>query len=84
MTQRISRRSFIEGSIKGGLAVGIGSKLGVLPVVASPTSGSARELILNVAGNPQQGYAVDLYLSGRPFAQHNHSGEFSARFQNEE
>jgi hypothetical protein len=84
MTQRISRRSFIEGSIKGGLAVGIGSKLGALPVAASTVSGTAKELILKVVGNPQSGYAVDLYLNGRSFAQHNQSGEFSARFQNEE
>jgi hypothetical protein len=84
MTQRISRRSFIEGSIKGGLAVGIGSQLGALPVAAPAASGTGKELTLKVVGNPQPGYAVDLCWNGRCIAQHNQSGEFSARFQNEE
>src|ERR1700741_3332840 len=80
----ISRRRFIESSITGGLAVGLG-------LAADPRNGSASamppgsgELTLEVTGDAQQGHGVALFFHGQPVARHNQEGEFSAVFQNEE
>jgi hypothetical protein len=90
----ISRRRFIEGTITGGLAVGLESKFGALRGIASarPPGGdelssgglSSDELSLKIAGDRDQGFWVTLLSHGQPFARHNRGGEFSARFQNEE
>ena len=86
--RRISRRRFIEGSVKGGLAVGLESKFGVLRegvagIPPGPDPSSAH-LSLKVAGDPKQGYRVALLFNGEPFSQSARGGEFSACFQNEE
>ena len=41
-------------------------------------------LALKITGDPKQGFGVALLFNGKPFAQHNRGGEFSACFQNEE
>jgi hypothetical protein len=95
MTYRtISRRRFIEGSIKGSLAVGLESKFGVLRGSTSEmplgSDGSSFDrssfdgLALRVTGDPQQGYSVTLVFNGQPLAQHSQGAEFSAFFQNED
>jgi hypothetical protein len=80
----ISRRRFIESSVTGGLAVGLG--LG-----AEPLNGSAPAmppgpggLTLTVIGDAEQSYGVTLLFNGQPVVRHNQGGEFSAVFQNEE
>ncbi len=85
----ISRRRFIEGSIKGSLAVGLESKFGVLRGSTSEmplgSDGSSFDgLALRVTGDPQQGYSVTLVFNGQPLAQHSQGAEFSAFFQNED
>ncbi|MCU1296491.1 MAG: hypothetical protein JWO91_769 [Acidobacteriaceae bacterium] len=52
--------------------------------MASEMPPGADGLALNVTGNPKEGYSVALLFNGKPFAGHNHGGEFSAFFQNEE
>ena len=90
MTNRtISRRRFIEGSIKGSLAVSLESKFGVLRGSTSEmplgSDGSSFDgLGLRVAGDSQQGYSVTLVFKGQPLAQHSQGAEFSAFFQNED
>jgi hypothetical protein len=80
----ISRRRFIEGSIGAGLGAGLESRFGGLQGVASAMASSTVGLTLRVIGDPQQGFGVSLLFNGRPFAQHNRGGEFSAAFKNEE
>src|ERR1700686_5733889 len=80
----LSRRQFIENSVSGGLAVGLG--LGIEPLRAT-TSASATAtdgLKLKVSGDAKQGYGVALLFNGQPVARHNQGGEFSAIFQNED
>lgn len=84
----ISRRRFIENSVKGGLAVGLESKFGVLSeaMTANPPGPelSSGHVSLNLAGDPQQGYTVALLFNGEIFSKSVRAGEFSACFQNEE
>ena len=80
----ISRRRFIEESITGSLAVGLGSRSGALGVAASAMAGGPDGLTLKVSGDAKQGYGVALLFGGQPFAQHNRGGEFSAFFKNED
>jgi hypothetical protein len=79
-----SRRRFIQESITGSIAAGLGSGAGALRLAASAITPGSRTLTLRVAGDPQQGYGVTLLFNGQPVAQHNRGGEFSASFQNEE
>ncbi|HEX9136957.1 MAG TPA: hypothetical protein VF905_08440, partial [Nitrospirota bacterium] len=81
---RVSRRRFIGTSIATSLA-------GIVPWGA--TSGKtftpgmdvgARKLTLRITGNNSDGYGVTVLCGGKPVAQHNGGGEFSAIFQNEE
>src|ERR1700694_3915267 len=80
----ISRRRFIERSITGGLAVGLGLKAEPLGGAASAVPPGTDGLTLEVKGEHKQGYGVALFFNGQPVARHNHGGEFSAVFQNEE
>ena len=80
----ISRRRFIEGSITGSLAVGLGSAPGTLRATASAMTPRPDGLTLKVIGDPKQGFNVALLFNGQPFAQHSECGEFSASFKNEE
>jgi hypothetical protein len=80
----ISRRRFIESSITGGLAVGLGLKTEPLCGAASTVPPDTDGLTLKVAGDAKQGYGVSLFFNGLPVIRHNHGGEFSAVFQNEE
>jgi hypothetical protein len=80
----ISRRRFLENSISGGVAAGLG--LGVVPFGAAISAGDSgsQGLSLKVKGDPTQGFGVDLLFKGQPVARHNQGGEFSAIFQNED
>ena len=80
----ISRRRFIESSITGGLAVGLGLKAEPLRGAASAMPPGMDGLTLEVAGDAKQGYGASLFFNGQPVIRHNHGGEFSAVFQNEE
>jgi len=79
----ISRRRFIESSITGGLTVGLGLKAELLRGAAAVPAGTDG-LTLKVTGDAKQGYGVSLFFKGQPVIRHNHGGEFSAVFQNEE
>ena len=83
INRAISRRRFLEGTITGGLAVGLESRLRALgaATIESPQSGG---LALKIEGDPKGGYSVSLLLNGEPFASNDRSGEFSGCFQNEE
>jgi hypothetical protein len=78
----ISRRHFIEKSVSGGLAVGIG--LGVESLGATTPIPSADGLSLKVIGDATHGYGAAILRDGEPIARHNQGGEFSAIFQNED
>src|ERR1039457_5966439 len=80
----ISRRHFLEGSIKGGVAVGIESRFGALRGMLSELPSGVDGFALKAVGDPKQGYSVDLLFNGKPVARHNRGAEFSAVFQNEE
>jgi len=80
----ISRRRFIEESITGSIAAGLGSGSGAFRAAASAVSPESDVLTLEVAGDAKQGYSVTLLFHGQPVAEHHRSGEFSASFQNEE
>jgi hypothetical protein len=80
----ISRRRFIESSITGGLAVGFGLKAEPLPGATSDALPAMDGLTLEVTGDAKQGYGASLFFNGQPVIRHNHGGEFSAVFQNEE
>jgi hypothetical protein len=80
----ISRRHFIEESITGSLAFGLGSGCGPLGAVASAITPGTDGMTIKVTGDAKQGYGVALLFNGQPFAQHNRGGEFSASFKNEE
>ncbi len=80
----ISRRRFIEGSIRAGPAAGLGSRFGALQGATSAMTSGTDGLSLKATGDPKQGYGVSLLFNGQPFAQHNRGGEFSASFMNEE
>jgi hypothetical protein len=80
----ISRRRFIEESITGSIAAGLGSGSGAFRVAASAITPGSDALTLKVAGDAKQGYGVTLLFNGQPVAQYNRGGEFSASFKNEE
>src|SRR6266702_3079411 len=80
----VSRRHFIEKSVTTGLAVGVGLKIEPLRTSASLISPESDGLTLSVGGDSVSGYGAVLLFNGRPILRHNHGGEFSALFQNEE
>jgi hypothetical protein len=80
----ISRRHFIEGSMKGGLVLGWSLGSEPLKMAAAAAVSDADGLTLKVDGNAKQGYGVTLLFHGRTVARHNQGGEFSAHFQNED
>ncbi|HXM96171.1 MAG TPA: hypothetical protein VOA64_18270 [Candidatus Dormibacteraeota bacterium] len=80
----ISRRRFIESSITGGLAVGLGWGAEPLRAAASALSPGTDGLTLQVTGDATKGYGIAFFFNGQPIARHNQGGEFSAVFQNEE
>ncbi len=82
--QLISRRHFIEGSMKGSLALGLGLGTDPLRLAGSAAVFGADGLTLKVTGDATLGYGISLLLNGQPLARHNQGGEFSAVFQNEE
>ena len=83
INRTLSRRRFLEATITGGLAVGLGSRLRArgAATIYSPQSDG---LALKIEGDPKGGYSVSLLLNGEPFARNDRSGEFSGCFQNEE
>src|SRR5579859_4583727 len=78
----LSRRRFLENSISGGLAVGLG--LGLEPPRATAATLGTDGLSLKVSGDATQGFGATLLFNGRPITRHNQGGEFSAVFQNED
>jgi hypothetical protein len=82
--QLISRRHFIEGSMKGSLALGLGLGTDPLRLAGSAAVFGADGLTLKVTGDATLGFGISLLLNGQPLARHNQGGEFSAVFQNEE
>jgi len=80
----VSRRHFIEESITGSLAFGLGSGCGPLGAVPFAITPGTDGLTIRVTGDAKHGYGVALLFNGQPFAQHNRGGEFSASFKNEE
>jgi len=83
--KNFSRRHFIKQFITRSLV------FGQIANVALPSGSGAAEiaadengLTLRVMGDATRGYHVACLLRGRPFAQHDGGGEFSAAFQNEE
>jgi hypothetical protein len=80
----LSRRRFIEESVTGSLAVGLGAGSGALRVAASGMTAGVDGLSLRIVGDTKQGYGVVLLFNGQTFAQHNRGGEFSAFFENED
>ena len=72
---RISRRQFIATSAAAGLARMVdGDDSSVYSQVRSSDQG----LVLTPTGNAQQGYSAAIQFRGKPIAQHNDGGEFSA------
>jgi len=80
--RRITRRQFMEESLAGSLGVKAAWKLCLPNAEASP--GASDGLTLEVRGDSSQGLGVVIQSAGRPIAQHNGGGEFSAVFQNGE
>ena len=80
----VSRRRFIQKSLKGGLAAGITSASGFAIVGPASASSNAPGLSLSDTGDAQKGFYVTVLRDGQAIAQHNKGGEFSAYFQNEE
>ena len=80
----ISRRRFIENSISGSLAVGLGLGVEPLRAATSAAAPNADGLTLKVTGDVKQGYGVSILFNSQPVARHNQGGEFSAIFQNED
>ncbi|MHB8501633.1 MAG: hypothetical protein ACYDCG_20380 [Candidatus Acidiferrales bacterium] len=80
----ITRRRFLEDSMTGSLAVGLGLSAEPLQLAAYAAAPGARGFTLKATGDAQQGYGVALFFDGQPLARHNRGGEFSASFQNEE
>jgi hypothetical protein len=80
----LSRRQFLERSMVGGFAVGLGSvtKLSALAVFETPSAGDG--VTLKVVGSAGRGFGVSVLYRGQILAQHNDGGEFSAVFQNGE
>ncbi|MGD0010012.1 MAG: hypothetical protein ABSE93_15880 [Terriglobia bacterium] len=83
-SRRITRRQFIEESLAGSLAANAAWKMNPRRVNASPSASGAGGLSLQVRGDSRQGFGVVIQSGGRPIAQHNGGGEFSAVFQNGE
>jgi hypothetical protein len=77
-----SRRQFILSSVATGIA-GVISQPALSAVAASPFIDSlSHELTLEVIGDHDRGYGVDILFKGDRIARHNAGGEFSAVFQN--
>src|SRR5258707_2293891 len=79
----ISRRGFIEDSVSGGLAVGLGLGVGSRGAAAAAIPGTD-ELSFKVVGDATHGFGVAILRNREPIARHNQGGEFSATFQNED
>jgi hypothetical protein len=80
----ISRRRFIENSVRNGLVIGLGSGVEPLQAATSVAAPGTDRLTLKITGDAQQGYGVALFFNGQPVARHIQGGEFSATFQNED
>jgi len=80
----ISRRTFLERSMLGGMVSSFAPA--ILPLKANSflTSSESSDIELKVLGNKEEGYGVALFYRGQPIARHNSGGEFSAIFQNGE
>ena len=70
--------------MKGGLVLGCGLSAQSLRLAAAAPASSIAGMTLKVDGSAAQGYGVTLLFNGQAIARHNHGGEFSARFQNED
>jgi hypothetical protein len=82
--REISRREFIERTMIGGVAAGIGSGASPLRLAASMRDAAHSRVELKVVGNDAEGYGVTMLHGGQALARHNGGGEFSAVFQNGE
>lgn len=80
----LTRRRFLEDSIKGGVAAGLGLTAGAFPARAPGLATGMNGWSLEVAGEARGGFAVRLLFRGQAILQHNAGGEFSGVFQNEE
>jgi hypothetical protein len=80
----ISRRRFIQRSITGSIAAGLGSGSATFRIAATAITPGSDALTLKITGDATQGYGVTLLFHGQPVARHHRGGEFSACFQNEE
>lgn len=78
----ISRRQFLERSVAGTLAAGLGWATELEAVHANWTTSDSDGVCLRVTGDQEQGYGVTIFHGGQPIARHNAGGEFSAIFQN--
>ncbi len=81
--RKISRRQFVQSTIAGGVSAGLTWAKNAPGGASLPTSPS-NEITLEGRGDPQRGYGVTILFGGRPLAQGNGGGEFSALFQNGE
>src|SRR6266436_5965413 len=79
----ISRRRFIENSVSGGLAVGLGLGVESLGATAAAIP-ETDELSFKVVGDATHAFGVAILRNREPIARHNQGGEFSATFQNED
>ena len=82
ISRKITRRQFMEESLAGSLAANAAWEVSPRRGDASP--GASGGLSLQVRGDSRQGFGVLIQYAGRPIAQHNSGGEFSAVFQNGE
>jgi len=80
----LSRRQFLERSMVGGFAVGLGSVTKLSALAAFETASAGDGVTLKVIGSAGHGFGVSILYRGQILAQHNDGGEFSAVFQNGE
>src|SRR6266852_3086253 len=80
----LSRRQFLERSIVGGFAAGLGSVTKLSALAAFETASAGYGVTLKVIGSAGQGFGVSILYRGQTLAQHNDGGEVSAVFQNGE
>lgn len=80
----LSRRRFIQKSMKGSLAAGLASASGFATVAGATISTGTVGLSLAVTGDAKKGFSVKVLHDGQAIAEHKRGGEFSAYFQNEE
>lgn len=80
----LTRRRFLENSLKSGVAAGLGLSAGPLHGTVAELTTPMNGWSLKVAGDAKEGFGVQLLFAGRAVAYHNGGGEFSGVFQNEE